>query len=214
MIRIDTVLSGPLEVNSYVIYVEGSTDCVVTDPGNERSILRYLKEKGLTARAILITHGHFDHILGLEALRSVTGADVYVHESDREKLRTNRGSLAFLIRESLTPCETVISVRDGDTITVAGMSFKVIHTPGHSEGAVCYILEEANAVFCGDTLFCGSYGRTDFPGCSFEKLYRSITERLFTLQNDYTLYPGHGPSTSLTEERRFNPILADRMMDT
>lgn len=210
MIRIDTVLSGPLEVNSYVIRIEGSNDCVVTDPGSERPILRYIDEKDLSVKAILITHGHFDHILGLEALRRQTGATVYVHELDREKLKTNRGSLSFMIGKSLTPCETVTSLGDGDTVGAAGMTFKVVHTPGHCEGAVCYILDEADAIFCGDTLFRDSYGRTDFPGCSFNTLYRSVTERLFTLEKDYTIYPGHGPLTSLADEKRHNPILTDR----
>ena len=209
MIHIDTVLSGPLEVNSYIIYADGSKDCVVTDPGGARPILRYLREKDLTARAILITHGHFDHILGLEELRRETGATVFVHEADRDKCRTNRGSLSFMIGKQLTPCETVTVIRNGDALSAAGLTFRVLHTPGHCEGAVCYVLDEANAIFCGDTLFCGSYGRTDFPGCSLETLYRSVTEKLFTLEGDYTLYPGHGPVTTLSEERLYNPILQD-----
>lgn len=209
MIQIETVPTGPLEVNSYIVHRDGSTDCVVIDPGDERPVLRYLTEKGLCARAILVTHGHFDHILGLEALRVATGATVYVHELDREKCASNRGSLSFLIGKSLTPCETVTVLRHGDTATAAGMTFCVIHTPGHSEGAVCYVLEEANAVFCGDTLFCNSYGRTDFPGGSLDTLYHSVSERIFTLAGDYTLYPGHGPKSTLSAEKAFNPILTD-----
>ena len=206
--RLDTIACGPLGVTTYVVSAEDAGTCAVIDPGDAAPVLACLRERGQQSTHILITHGHPDRIAGAAALAEATGAHLAVHELDAAKLQSTRASLALLIGRRLPEAVPDVLLHDGDTLACAGLTFRVLHTPGHSEGGVCYLLESERVIFCGDTVFLDGVGRTDFPGASERTLYRSIAERLFPLEGDYVLYPGHGPETTLEHERAHNPFMS------
>jgi glyoxylase-like metal-dependent hydrolase (beta-lactamase superfamily II) len=179
---IQTLVLGPLETNCYIVSLPGRSDCVVIDPGDDSSALRRAL-KGRTVAGTLITHAHYDHILGLPALED---APVYVHENDAPAM-TNAN---FNMAPPETPApgmEATHTVKEGDVLSLAGMEFTVLHTSGHSMGSVCY--QAGDVLFTGDTLFAHGYGRTDLYGGSFPQLMQSL-RRL--LRMNIHIYPGHG----------------------
>ena len=206
------VPTGPLGTNSYIVYsktgtCEAPADCVVIDPAASRPIISRLREIGLRCSHILLTHGHFDHIMGVAKLKEEEGAKVFIHKGDATALSGGDGSLAHMAGACVAKCEADKTLRDGDRFTAAGLDFLVIHTPGHTPGGVCYVLEKENTIFSGDTLFRLSVGRTDLDGGDSMQLYESIAYRLFTLQGDYRVYPGHDEPTTLEYERKHNPYM-------
>ncbi|HRX58517.1 MAG TPA: MBL fold metallo-hydrolase [Eubacteriales bacterium] len=205
--RFEHLVCGALGVNTYIIGSDHSDDCIVIDPGTAAPVLAALKKNGLACKAILLTHGHFDHIGGVRKLKEQTGAKVYIHEADAEMLRSNRASLAVLTGDLLESAEPDVLLQGGETLEIAGLTIKVLHTPGHTKGGVSYILEEEHKLFCGDTLFRESVGRTDFPGGSEAELYRSIKQGLFALDGDYEVFCGHEGNTTLDYERWNNPFI-------
>ncbi len=185
---------GQIETNCYIVTDEATLQCAVIDPGDEvNTIMDYLEEHGLTAKYILLTHGHFDHVLAANGVREETGAVVCMSQKD-----VGRGDYRF------DPPEGSVMVREGDAVSVGGLTFRVMETPGHTPGGVCYICQDA--LFCGDTLFADSCGRTDLPGGDMPSLLRSL-KRLYDLPGDYEVYPGHMQTTTLDKERRFNPFM-------
>jgi glyoxylase-like metal-dependent hydrolase (beta-lactamase superfamily II) len=192
---IKTLPVGQLETNCYVVTNEKTLECVVIDPGDEsNTILNYLEENHLHCKGILITHGHFDHVGAVEAVRLETGAPVYMNRLD--DARVNQvGSGRFYLPDD------GISYQDGDTVDLAGLHFDVIGTPGHTPGGVTLRCE--NALFTGDTLFRGSCGRTDLPGGDMRDELLSL-KKLCELEGDYEVYPGHMDSSTLARERMFN----------
>lgn len=201
------LVTGMLAVNTYLIAGEDSDTCAVIDPGDAVPVLDALNENGLACTHILLTHGHFDHIGGVKELREETGAMVCIHSGDAEMLSSNRKNLSVLTGGLLEPFEADRLLADGDTIETGGLTLAVLHTPGHSPGGVCYVVEGGNTIFCGDTVFFEGAGRTDFPGASQSELYRSIADKLFALPlDDAVLYPGHDEPTTLAHERAHNPL--------
>ena len=193
MMQIDTFVLGDYQTNCYILHQEGEHGCVVIDPGYEpRRILAAIGAKNLTLEAIFLTHGHFDHVGAVTELSAETDCAVYLCDKDL--------SLPPIFTNG--PLYYTHTYSEGDTLTVAGLSFRVLHTPGHTPGSVCLFCE--NAIFSGDTLFAGSCGRTDFPQGSMSQMRQSLA-RLKALQNDYTVYPGHGGSTTLSQEKMYNP---------
>ena len=192
---IKTLPVGQLETNCYVVTDETSMDCAVIDPGDEsNAILNYLEEHKMTCRAILITHGHWDHTGAANAIVEETGADLYIHQLDTT-------SDPMEARYKYLASDNTRFYDEGDEIHIGSLVFRVMFTPGHSPGGVTLVCEDA--VFCGDTLFRGSCGRTDLPGGDINEELRSIL-RICKLPGEYDIYPGHMDSTTLERERNFN----------
>jgi len=199
---------GPLMGNCYIVGDEKTREAVVIDPGDEpdRIVLTMGKER-LTAKTILLTHAHVDHVGGLKALKDSTKAQIIMHKDDAFLLKTApMQALVFGVRPSISPKPEKF-VDEGDTVSCGSILLKVLHTPGHSPGGVSYFIEGEKKVFVGDTLFAGSIGRTDLPGGDYETLIRSIKEKLLPLGDDVEVYCGHGPPTTIEQEKRYNPFL-------
>lgn len=201
-----TVLTvGPVCTNCYIINREGSTTCVVVDPGEEaEKIASQIKRKGLSCEGILLTHGHFDHITGVSELLSLVGGKVYACEKERELLMNPQLNASSMVGHEVA-LEPEILLRDGQCLEVADMTFRVIHTPGHTKGGCCYYAEEDKVLFSGDTIFMESIGRTDLPTGNSGELLDSVRNKVLTLPDDVRIYPGHGPETTVSYEAANNP---------
>lgn len=203
MLHITTLALGSYQTNCYIIWGEGSQTCVVIDPGSEAErVLTQTKKLGLSIEAILLTHGHFDHVGAVEALVEASGCALWMSESDWSQFPNPTNAYFY----PLANCDftEVQFCEDGQVITSAGLDFTVLSTPGHTLGSVCYLCGEV--LFSGDTLFAGSCGRTDLPGGSWETLRASLS-RLRSLPDNLTVCPGHGGSSTLAEEKVHNPYL-------
>ncbi len=198
---------GPVMANSYIVRREGSPTCAVIDPADAELIYGRLQKEGLVCTHILLTHGHFDHVWGVADLKEKTGAPVYIHEADAD-MAAGKASYLSAMSFALKPCTADVFVHDGDTIEAAGLIFRIIETPGHTKGGVCYAVDSEKVVFTGDTLFCESVGRTDLGG-DIQELMDSLFHKLYTLDG-YTVYPGHEESTTIEHEKQFNPLNAYR----
>lgn len=197
---------GDLGTNCYIIGNPDSKEAFVIDPDDGPAVVDTLKERGLTCIGILLTHGHSDHIHGVQTLMDTYGAPVYIHERDLPCLYDPQVNLSALHGRPVTITGgTIKTVKDGQHIGSGKMDFQVLETPGHTVGGVCYYMSPA--VFVGDTLFRESVGRTDFPGGDFEALVQSIRTKLFTLPDQTMAYPGHGPETQIAFEKENNPYL-------
>ena len=210
-IRVATIVSAPFQENTYVAQLEGRDDCLVFDPGLEPDeILDYLDQHGLTPAAILITHGHSDHIAGNGTLKErFPDCPIVVSHGDAPKLTDPKLNLSADFGVGLISPEADKLVREGDVFSGAGLDLLVREVPGHSSGHVVFIWRDGKpmVVFGGDVLFAGSIGRTDFPSCSFEQLAGNIHSKLFTLADDTMVLPGHGPPTTIGQEKRHNPFV-------
>ena len=204
--RIYTLQLGVFGANCYVVET-APTQCIAIDIGGDsQRLLSFLNEKKLKLSKILLTHGHYDHIGGVADVQQATGAEVYIHADDANMLESETASLAVQIaREPFKKVSNYISVFDDCFINDGEVQFKVMHTPGHTLGSVCYICNDA--VFSGDTLFRLSIGRTDFPNGSMGAMKISLA-KLSRLEKNYMVYPGHGPETAVDFEKRNNPYMA------
>lgn len=201
----ETLAVGPLGVNSYILGSRKTNVAVVIDAGGEpEEILGILKKYNLTLEFLLNTHAHFDHVGGVKSLQDATGAKFLLHQEDIPLLNYLDDTTNAFGLPSIPRPEVDGPLVDNQEISVGDEVIRVIHTPGHSPGSVCFLMN--NAVFVGDTLFAGSVGRTDLYGGSYTKLINSIRTRLFTLKDNVVIYPGHGPSTTIGEEKQHNPF--------
>ena len=189
-----TITGGSLYTNCYMAWGEGDK-CVLIDPGfDAQQILEQCRAQGKQVEAILLTHGHFDHVGGVKGVATETGCKVYIHKADLEI--PNRMTLGTVPYTDY--------YEDGDVLELAGLTFWVLHTPGHTPGSVCLLC--GDVMFSGDTLFAGTCGRTDLPGSSPKQMWQSLA-RLAALEENYQVLPGHGEGSTLSMEKRYNPYL-------
>ncbi|MBP3476795.1 MAG: MBL fold metallo-hydrolase [Lachnospiraceae bacterium] len=206
-IKIGRLILGIAQTNCYFVYREGSNEVIFFDPADKGDyIYEALREKGFQVKGILLTHGHFDHIWGTNKLRELSGAPIYAYEEEKalcEDAVTN-------VSDQVGRPYTVVPdryLKDGEEITIADMTCRLIATPGHTVGSCCYYFEEAGILIAGDTLFAESVGRTDLATGSMSAIVRSIQERLFVLPDETKVYPGHGESTTIAHEKQYNPFV-------
>jgi glyoxylase-like metal-dependent hydrolase (beta-lactamase superfamily II) len=199
---------GLLQCNCSILGDETSREAIVVDPGDDiPSIQAVLDRHGLTVKQIVITHAHIDHIAGAQKLKRLTGAPIIYNQNDLPLVKmmdVQASWLSMPVPEVLPPD---IAMTDGQKIAVEGIAGVVLHTPGHTQGSSCLYLPEQSVLLAGDTLFAGSVGRTDLPGGDAKQLIRSIYDRLLVLPDDVYVVPGHGPNTTIGEERDTNPFL-------
>ena len=201
-----TLPTGPLDVNCYIIGCETTRKAAVVDPGGHADdILQLLAQQNLQAELIINTHGHFDHIGGNRQLLQATGAELMIHQDDSSLLdRAGEHAAAFGLRAEPSPAPNRL-LNGGEKLQVGELCLQVIHTPGHSPGGICLYID--GILLVGDTLFAGSIGRTDLPGGNHQLLIANIKEKLLPLPEKTKVYPGHGPMTTIGEEKLHNPFL-------
>ena len=198
---------GPLQTNCYVLGDDKSKEAVIIDPGGDfEEIKKCLDKLKLKVKYIILTHGHFDHTGALSQLKKATGAEILIHSADAGMLSQNGQAQVFFLESGTATCSADRTLKDGDKIQFGENVLEVLHTPGHTLGGISLIIDKM--IFTGDTLFCGSVGRSDLPGGSYRKLIDSIRTKLLTKFDDYVIYPGHGPESTVGEERRDNPFLS------
>lgn len=199
---------GPLQCNCSIVGDEATREAMVVDPGDDvGDVLSVLHKHGMKLKQIVITHAHIDHVGGAMKLKAKTGAPILLNQNDNALLKMLDVQASWL---GMRPPEPVVidqPLSDGDTVTVGGITANVLHTPGHTEGSICVYLPNHQKLIAGDTLFAGSIGRTDLPGGSYDKIISSLHERVLALPDETIVIPGHGPLTSIGEERETNPFL-------
>ncbi|MDO5408549.1 MAG: MBL fold metallo-hydrolase [Eubacteriales bacterium] len=209
--RIKTCVLGAVSTNCYLIYNEETGEAVIVDPAdNGAYILNKCRELGITPEAVLLTHGHFDHILAVEDIRRAFRCKVYVGRDEEKLLQDPQQNLSVSMGSGQMSLKADVTVRDGDVLNLIGFDWKVIETPGHTVGSVCYYVESEDVLISGDTLFADSLGRTDLPTGSAAAIVRSIQEKLLVLPEDTMVYPGHGDPTTIRHEKLYNPVAVYR----
>lgn len=211
--KINHYVVGMVQTNCYIVINDATKECFVIDPGaSAKQLAEKMRQDGLTPVAILLTHGHFDHVAAAEDLAKEFNIKIYAHEKEAETLRSPQKNVSWMVncKESYG---ADIFLKDEEIINLAGYEIKVLHTPGHTEGGCCYYIPAEAVLFSGDTLFAQSVGRTDFPGGSMSQIVHSIWEKLLTLnepgnlETDIMVYPGHNDPTTIETERIENPYL-------
>ncbi len=199
---------GPLQCNCSVIGDETTREAIVVDPGDEVEVVVAILEKHqLRLTQIVVTHAHIDHVGGAMKLKALTGAPLLLNENDDQLLKLLDVQASWLGMKDPGKVLVDASLADGDKVKFGTLESSVIHTPGHTQGSICLLLTSEKILIAGDTLFQGSIGRTDLPGGSYEKIMRSIHGKLLVLPGETIVIPGHGPTTTIQEERERNPFL-------
>lgn len=199
---------GPLQCNCSVIGDEGTREAMVIDPGDEiDDILQIVERHRLQVKQIVITHAHIDHVGGAMKLKQITGAPILLNQNDQALLKMMDVQAAWVGMKPPGKIAIDQSLKDADRLRVGSLDATVMHTPGHTEGSICLYFPAEQKLIAGDTLFAGSIGRTDLPGGSFDKIMDSLKGRVLALPDETIVVPGHGPETTIGEERESNPFL-------
>ena len=205
--RMARMTVGALATNCYIVSDETTGRAFIVDPGGDaKRIMDKVEELHLKVEAILLTHGHFDHMMAVDQLREKFGCKVYLSKEEEALIKDPQQNVSAMFGRPMgTSADEFIE--DGQLLQIAGFQIEVLATPGHTKGGVCYYLKEQEIAFSGDTIFEGSVGRSDFPGGSARELIRSIKDKLCVLPDDTQLFPGHGDSTVVSYEKQYNPFL-------
>jgi len=200
---------APLQCNCTLIGDEQSGECIVIDPGADAErVFARANELNLRVRQILLTHGHIDHVFHVATLRQLTNAPVLMHEADVALIEMMATQSAWLAMDAPETVHPDVLLEDGQIVGLPALPAQVLHTPGHSKGSVCFYFDSIKLLVAGDTLFAGSVGRTDLPGGNAAELIHSIRTHLLVLPDEVRVITGHGPATTIGEEKRYNPFLA------
>jgi hydroxyacylglutathione hydrolase len=202
---------GPLQCNCSVVGDETTREAIVIDPGDDiEDVLELIRKHNLQVKQIVITHAHIDHVGGAMKLRAATGAPILLNQNDYALLKMLDAQAAWIGVAAPGKVEIDQSIGQADTVKAGSLTANVLHTPGHTEGSICLYFPMEQKLIAGDTLFAGSIGRTDLPGGSFEKIIRSLHEKVLALPDETVVVPGHGPLTTIGDERESNPFLVSR----
>lgn len=205
--KVDHYVVGPVQTNCYFAVNTETNEILIIDPGADaKELANRIRFDGYTPVAILLTHGHFDHATGAQALADEFGIQIYAHEAEKQTLEDEEINLCGMVGEHHV-YHADVYLKDEQELDLAGFHIRVLFTPGHTLGGCCYYFPYEDAVFAGDTLFCGSVGRTDFPRGSMSQLIRGIKDKLMTLPDNTTVYTGHNDITTIEQERMYNPYL-------
>ncbi|MCS7285561.1 MAG: MBL fold metallo-hydrolase [Anaerolineae bacterium] len=205
---VERITVGPLQTNCYVVADELNGKGVIIDPGGDAGkILRVVDKLGVKISLVINTHGHFDHIMANKNIIEATGASLAIHKEDENLLRKGGGLLFLGLIASSPPPD--LYLQEGDVVKIGKAYLRVLHTPGHSPGSISLYSPEENILFSGDVLFYMGIGRWDFPGGDYHVLMDSIQNKLLTLPDETIVYPGHGPSTTIGQEKTHNPFLVN-----
>lgn len=206
--NIDKITSGPFETNGYLVSDETGEAAIFDAPlESTHEFMKYIRRKNLKVTAIFLTHSHWDHTADAAELRRQTGAKIYMHKDDIYRVLEPNKFTIFRLPFNLESFSPDVELQGGEEFTVDNMKFKALHTPGHTEGGVCFVEEANKVIFSGDTLFDGSIGRCDLPGGSLDVLLSSIHEKLLVYPDETLIYPGHGEPTNIKNEKLNNPYL-------
>lgn len=209
MIDIICVEAGLIMTNCYIIKNNNNNCAYIVDTALQSADLLFeiVKKRNIKVNGIILTHTHWDHSGDASQLRKLTNAPVMVHKDDEYRLLNPNENTIMQLPVTIEPCVPDNYLNDGDILSLDNIDFEVRHTPGHTQGSICLVNHNEKIVIAGDTIFCESVGRTDLPGGSTELLLKSINEKIMTLDDDYKVYCGHGPSTTVGFERSYNPFL-------
>jgi hydroxyacylglutathione hydrolase len=204
--EIEILEVSPFQVNCYLVWSKEEKVGVIIDPGDEDElILERIEKNGITPKAILLTHGHADHIGAVKPLKEKLNIPLYIGHGDENMLESPSANVSLMFGFKITCPPPDHILKDSDVISFGPLKFSIFATPGHSPGGICYFIEKV--LFCGDTLFNGSIGRTDLPGGDYRQLIESIDKNILSLPDEIICYPGHGPRTTVGDERKHNPFL-------
>lgn len=208
VIKTQTLVVGPFAVNCYLLWDQASGDGLIIDPGAEaENIGQQIDDLGIKPRAILLTHGHGDHIAAVAEIKKQYDIPLYVGAGDENLLADPSANVSAFFDTPIVAPEAEHQLTDEQLLRIAGIDLLVLATPGHTVGGVCFLHQESGQLYCGDTLFAGSIGRTDLPGGNTKQLIDSINSKIMTLPDEVVCYPGHGATTTVGTERGSNPFL-------
>ncbi|CCQ93583.1 Beta-lactamase domain protein [[Clostridium] ultunense Esp] len=204
--KVVRIPAGIYAANCYLVYSEDTKEAIVIDPGgDEKDIITQIKDLELDIKYIIFTHGHGDHIAGVNGIKEYTNAPLAIHKDDEYLLMDGKSNFSSMMAMGTVEISADILLDDGDEISFGDLIAEIIHTPGHTPGGIC--IKIGDSIFTGDTLFAGSIGRTDFPKSSFKDIMNSINKRIIIYPDETKIYPGHGPATTIENEKRSNPFI-------
>lgn len=212
-LKLNTLVLGIVQTNCYIVSNEETKEAIVIDPADKApQIIKHLKDNDLVCKAILLTHGHFDHIMAAAELAAATGVKIHAHEDEVDLLADPQLNASLKFRRECSLVADVL-LTDEEELSLAGFRIKVIHTPGHTAGGVCYYFYEHFILFSGDTLFAGDIGRSDLPTGNGRQLVESIKAKLMPLKDEVIVYPGHEEASTIGRERRHNMYINSNFYD-